>query len=101
MTIESALQVGADGQILGFGRARATANAGIIELFPSNAPSPDEDAFVALFRRGLALTLGPWTLLRPRVVVQCGEGVEASSTLLERALRAAGASEVAVLGSGV
>ncbi|HVE78156.1 MAG TPA: hypothetical protein VNA89_04825 [Gemmatimonadaceae bacterium] len=94
VTIDAAVRVAPDGRILGFGARGAAGGAQVMPLFPPGASDVDERALVALCRRGLALALGPWGLLRPRVVVRGAERVQLSAATLARALRAAGAATV-------
>src|SRR5687767_2480053 len=75
--IEAAMQVAADGRILGFGRDDAPPGARIVELFPAGGADPDERALVGLCRRGLSLVLGPLSV-RPRVVIHGGSSLGGS-----------------------
>ena len=93
-TIDSAIQVATDGRIRGFGRTNVAADTQVVELFLPDGSAANERAMFVLCRRGLSLTLGPWGILRPRVLVHRAEEVASAATVVERSLRAAGARVV-------
>lgn len=93
VTIDAAVRVAPDGRILGFGGRGAAGDEEVRRLFPPGG-GVDERALVALCRRGLALVLGPWIVVRPRVVVRRAAQADISPEVLSRALGAAGAAAV-------
>jgi hypothetical protein len=93
-TIETAVRVGSGGRIVGFGDRARVDGTEVLPLFPSGGGTVDERVLGLVCRRGLALALGPWTILRPRVVVRGVEGVQISREAFTRALQAAGALTV-------
>lgn len=92
--IDTVLRVAPDGRILGFGAGAGTSEGQVIRLLTSGGVAVDERALEALCRRGLALALGPWGIVRPRVVVRGSKQVPVSAEVFARVLRAAGAATV-------
>ena len=95
--IETAVRIGADGRILGFGDSGARSEGQRRPLFSpgaSETAAVDEKALVVLCRRGFALVLGPWPGLRPRVVVRGAKRWGFPRQALVRALQSAGAEAV-------
>jgi hypothetical protein len=95
--IDATVRVGADGRILGFGDSGPTIQGQVRPVFSPGASATvavDEQALVALCRRGFALVLGPWPGLRPRVVVRGAERWGVPQKIFLRALRDAGAETV-------
>jgi hypothetical protein len=95
--IDTTVRVGADGRILGFGDSGATIQGQVMPVFgpgESATVAVDEQALVALCRRGFALVLGPWPVLRPRVVVRGAKRWGVPQEIFLRALREAGAEIV-------
>ena len=95
-TLDTALRVGPDGRIVGFGEAGGADAAQVLRLFGSGGGVTDERALTAFCRHGLAQALGPWAPLavRPRVVVRGVERVGVAPEVFARVLRAAGAMTV-------
>ena len=95
--IDTTLRVAADGRILGFGDAGAKIEGQAMPVFnpPESATAVvNEQALVALCRRGFALVLGPWPGLRPRVVVRGAKRCGVPQEVFLRALWEAGAETV-------
>jgi hypothetical protein len=95
--IDTTLRVGADGRILGFGDSGGAMQGQVMPVFgpgESATVAVDERALVALCRRGFALVLGPWPVLRPRVVVRDARRCGVPREIFLRALREAGAETV-------
>jgi hypothetical protein len=95
--IDTSVQVGADGRILGFGDSGATIQGQVRPVFSPGASTTvavDEQALVALCRRGFQLVLGPWPVLRPRVVVRGAKRWGVPQEIFLRAFRNAGAETV-------
>jgi hypothetical protein len=96
-TINTTVRVGADGRILGFGDSGPTIQGQVMPVFgpgESATVAVDEQALVALCRRGFALVLGPLPGLRPRVVVRGTKRWDVPQEVFLRALRVAGAETV-------
>ena len=95
--IDTTIRVSADGRIVGFGDAGPTSQGQVRPVFSPGALAAvavDEQALVALCRRGFALVLGSGPKLRPRVVVRGAQRWGIPEERFVRALRAAGAETV-------
>ena len=95
--IDTTVRVNSDGRIVGFGDAGPTTPGQLKPVFSPGASATvavDEQALVALCRRGFALVLGPGPKLKPRVVVRGAERWGVPKDIFVRALREAGAETV-------
>jgi len=95
--IDTTVRVNANGRIVDFGDSGATMEGQLRPVFSprtSTTVDVDEQALVALCRRGFALVLGSGLKLRPRVVVRGAQRCGVPETIFVRALRDAGAETI-------
>ncbi|HEU5183409.1 MAG TPA: hypothetical protein VFU01_02500 [Gemmatimonadaceae bacterium] len=95
--IDATVRVSADGRIVGFGDSGPATQGQLRPVFSpgaSGAVTANEQALVALCRRGFALVLGQGLKLRPRAIVRGAERCGVPKGIFTRVLREAGAETV-------